>query len=168
MIVRRPEILIVLAMAAAAIGCDDRAARIAADAAQRQAEQNTEMARVNQGVLKAAEQLHQERADLNKGRDALEAERREIASSRRTESMLAALMQGGGATFVVIAALVLACLILVGGHRDPNASDALCELLVEELASDSPMLIRPPVSEAQPCLPHHAERPLALPPEEPA
>ena len=78
------------------LGCDDRANRIAEAAAQRQAAQNLEMARVNQGVLKTTKQLQAERAQLNQGRDALEGERQTIARRRGRRHGRRALRLGGG------------------------------------------------------------------------
>ncbi len=114
------------------LGCDDRAARVAQQAAERQAKQNLEMARVNQGALKAAEQLHTERAQLNRGRDALESERREIARTRQTESALSVLVSGGGAAVVVIFALALAWAVLA--DRSHDATEVTCELILREFA----------------------------------
>jgi outer membrane murein-binding lipoprotein Lpp len=90
-------------------GCNenDRVAKVATQAAQRQAQQNTEMARLNREVAEGTRRMveadaearkdifivHQdiqaERAELSEGFDSLESERQRIAEQRRTESILA-------------------------------------------------------------------------------
>src|SRR5262245_22462909 len=86
------------------LGCDDQATQIAREAADRQAQQNTEMARVNREVAAGSHELveadararkeivgvhhdiQSERMRLASGWDNLEQERQQIARDRRTES----------------------------------------------------------------------------------
>src|SRR5882757_4159100 len=95
-------------------GCDDGATQIAREAANRQAQQNTAMADLNKEVAGGTHQLveadaqarkeivgvhHElqaERTRPDSGWNALEQERQQIASQRRTESMLVPVIQAGG------------------------------------------------------------------------
>ena len=104
-------------------GCDDRAAQIAREAADRQAQQNTAMAELNKEVASGTHRLVEadaqarkeivgvhrdlqaERTRLDTGWSDLEQERRQIAGERRTESLLAPAVQTAGLLAVV--ALVL-------------------------------------------------------------
>src|SRR5690349_21327105 len=101
--------MLLTTMVVVILGCDDRVAQIAREAADRQAQQNTEMARLNKEVAAGSQELVEadararkdivgvhhdlqtERANLDTSRTELESERREIASRRRTESMLVSL-----------------------------------------------------------------------------
>src|SRR3954454_13340430 len=89
---------------AATHGCDDKATQIAREAADRQAQQNTEMAQVNKEVAAGSHQLVEadakarqeivgvhrdlqaERSRLDSGWSELQADRRAIISELRTES----------------------------------------------------------------------------------
>lgn len=138
------------------IGCDDRAAQIATQAADRQAEQNREMAQLNREVAagtsrlvtedaKARQQalevhrdLQQERAGLADGWNSLEAERKQIAQSRRTDSALAAIVSGGGATLAGLLALALAWLVLYRGNDDGESSTPAIYAEVIDVMLDQP------------------------------
>jgi hypothetical protein len=137
-------------------GCDDRAAQIAIEGAQRQAEQNRSMAKLHEHVAAGAKRLaeeeaaarkqalvvHQElqleRSQLSGGWNQLEAQRQAIAEARRTESFLAALVQGGGAVLAGVLALAFGWLALYGLRRD-HESPEVCELLLQEL--ETPLLL---------------------------
>src|SRR5262245_29911721 len=87
-------------------GCDDRAAQVAREAANRQAEQNTTMAELNKEVASGTHQLVEadaqarkeivgvhrdlqaERTRLDNSWSELEKERQQIATQRCTESLL--------------------------------------------------------------------------------
>jgi hypothetical protein len=107
---RSPKLSIVILWIAPLIlmsACDDRAARIALEAADRQAQQNTAMVELNQEVASGTRRLvdadaqarkeivgvHRdlqiERTRLDTGWNDLEQQRRQIAAQRRTESALA-------------------------------------------------------------------------------
>src|SRR5215216_4653667 len=91
---------------AATHGCDDKATQIAREAADRQAQQNTEMAQLTKEVASGSHQLVEadakarqeivgvhhdlqaERTRLDTSWYALEQERKGIATQRRTESLL--------------------------------------------------------------------------------
>jgi hypothetical protein len=152
---RKIERLVVLATALVS-GCHDQAARIAENAAQRQAEQNQSIAKLHEHVAAGTQRLaeeeaqsrqqalaiHQhlqhERSQLNGGWNDLESERKAIAGSRRTDSSLSALVKGGGGVLAALLALAFAWLALFGLRFEGDES-AACELLVDELG-ESPWL----------------------------
>lgn len=153
----------VVALAVAIGGCDsdERVAQVATQAADRQAQQNTQMARVThqtaEGARKLVEadaaarkemvQVHRdlqtERATLGGEWNKLEAERQEIAQDRRTESMLVPAIQTVGAIVVAVLAIGF-CLVLLFGLRKSDDADAqLGELLIHEMVAEQPRLFPP-------------------------
>jgi len=98
------------------VGCDEdaRLARLAQDAAERQARQNEEMARVvhssneaarglvtadaeaREALLAAQRDLQQQQAVVGQQRDRLETERREMADARRWDSQIGSARVGCG------------------------------------------------------------------------
>lgn len=149
-------------------------AEVATQAADRQAAQNVEMARVQREVAEGTRRMVEadaesrkeiitvhhdiqaERATLGDGFDKLETERKEIAQARRTESVLVpAVKLIGGAAVAV--AVVLFCLTLLVGLRRSDATDAdVSELLISDLVSERPQLLNTPsrlTSSAQALLP---------------
>jgi hypothetical protein len=140
------------------LGCHDPSLEIAREGAQRQAEQNKDMARVTakaaavtgqlveeqgqsrQDLFAAQRDLHAQRSQLNTGWNDLESERQHIASSRLTDSVLAALVRGGGAVLAAILALGITWLALFGLSRGNDSTGLACELLVEELVCDAPRI----------------------------
>jgi hypothetical protein len=136
-------------------GCNDRVAQIAREAADRQAQQNTEMARLNKEVASGSHQLVEadaitrkeivgvhrdlqaEQTRLDTSRSELESERRQIAGQRRTESML-----------VVVSELLLPILVLgfcwytlVAVQRGDDTDAKLNELLIREILPDETPLL---------------------------
>ena len=146
--------LIVLA-AALMTGCDEeenaRVAKVAMEATKQQADQNKEMAKVNQTVAEARkdlvklnQEIQSERTGLNTQRDKLEAERKVIAQQRRTESWVGPVIHSSG--IVVVAGLAIGlCLLLIFGLRKSDTADTeLNELLICELASEEPGILPQP------------------------
>src|SRR4051812_34754372 len=122
-------------------GCDARVAQLAREAADRQAQQNTEMAQLNKEVASGSHQLVEadakarqeiigvhhdlqaERARLDTSLSELESERREIAGQRRTESMLVSLSSAIGGVSLVVALLGFSWYALVAA-RSNDGTDA--------------------------------------------
>jgi hypothetical protein len=145
-------------------GCADKdrhkeVAEVAKQAAERQAQQNTEMARLNREVAEGTRRLVEadaatrkettmvhrdiqaERTSLNDGFDKLEAERKQMAQQRRTESVLVPAIKTIGVA-IMATAVVLFCLLLLVRFRSSDASDAeLNELLIHDLVSEHPRLL---------------------------
>ena len=142
-------------------GCDEEATRIAREAADRQAQQNTAMAELNKEVAGGTRRLVEadaqaradivgvhhdlqgERSRLDGGWSALERERQQIASQRRTESMLvpATKVVGGLALVVVLLGFCWYALVAIRHSDDTDAQ--LNEILIGEILPDvSPLLLR--------------------------
>src|SRR5262245_58902790 len=101
---RKIWMLLALGTLAAIQGCDDKSTRLAREAANRQAQRNTEMAQLNREVAAGSHQLVEadakarqeivgvhrdlqaERTRLDTGWSQLEEDRRQIATQRRSES----------------------------------------------------------------------------------
>jgi hypothetical protein len=152
---------------------DDKSTQIAREAADRQAQQNTEMARLNKEVAAGSHQLVEadakarqeivgvhrdlqaERGQLNSGWDQLEDERRQIAGQRRTESMLFSLGTLIGSVFLVVALLGFCWYALFTARRGDGMEAQLNELLVHEVLADEPALLSS--SQQPPSLLEHAK-----------
>jgi hypothetical protein len=146
-----------ITLLAATAGCDDKATQIAREAADRQAQQNTEMAHLNKEVASGSHQLVEadakarqeivgvhhdlqaERTRLDTSLSELESERREISGQRRTESMLVSLASVIGGVSLVVVLLGFCWYALVAARRDNGADDQLSELLVQELLAEQPL-----------------------------
>jgi hypothetical protein len=148
-------------------GCDDGAARVAREAADRQAQQNTAMSTLTQEVASGSRELvaadararHEiigvhrdlqaERSRLDTGWSALAEERQEIVAERRTESLLAPAIEALGSA--LLAALLLGyCWYLLVAGRQSEVSDAeLNAVLVGELLDQ----VRLPAHDPTPLLP---------------
>lgn len=145
-----------ITLLAATHGCDDKATQIAREAADRQAQQNTEMAQLNKEVASGSHQLveadaqarkeivgvhHElqaERTRLDSGWGALENERRQIAGQRRTESMLVSMTTLVGGISLIVVLLGFYWYALVATHRGDDTDTQLNELLIHEILPDEP------------------------------
>ena len=152
-----------IALLVATHGCDDRATQISREAADRQAQQNTEMARLNKEVAAGSHQLieadaearkeivgvhHElqaERQRLDTGWNDLEGERRQIAGQRQTESMLVSVSNLIGGVSLVVALLGFCWYALVVTRRSDDTDAQLNELLIGEfLPDEAPLLSSDP------------------------
>jgi hypothetical protein len=139
-------------------GCsDDRVAEVATQAADRQAEQNDTMAKLQQdvagGTRKLVEadadarheivavhhDLQSERSRLDTGWSALEEERKQLAGERRTESMWVPTVQLLSGLVLVVTLLGFSWYALVRIRTDTTTDAELNELLVHELAASDPL-----------------------------
>jgi hypothetical protein len=136
-------------------GCDDAATRVAREAADRQAQQNAAMAELQQEVAGGTHRLVEadaqarkevigvhrdlqaERTRLDTGWTALEQERRQIASQRRTESMLTPAIQYLGGILLAVVLLGFCWRVLVAMNREQNTDGQLTEFLVSEYSPTS-------------------------------
>ena len=158
------NLAVILLAAVCMTGCREKdryreVAEVATQAADRQAQQNTEMARVQREVAEGTRRMveadaearkeivvvHQEiqaeRATLSDSFSKLETERKEIAQERRTESVLVPAVRVIGGAAVAVA-VVLFCLALLVGLRRSDAIDSdVSELLISELVSEHPRLL---------------------------
>ena len=94
---------------------------------------------LNEILVDFVEAIQSQQTEVNRQRDGLEVERRQIAGQRLTESRLGPVLRGLG--IVAVCALTLGfCYSLVMKMYLP-ADDAVGELLLEDLVSDEPKLL---------------------------
>jgi len=161
-------------------GCDDnaRVAQVAERAAERQAELDKEMAQLNRQVAEGSKELVEadarsrealvgiqkdlqiQQAQVNHQRDELEKERKAIAEERVRESILAPILANLGPLVVCGLVLLFCCLLLWGLRVDRKDDDAVGEVLVEELTSQSPILL--PSPNAPKAIEHCPDGPAAI------
>jgi hypothetical protein len=142
------------------VGCsrdDQRLVDLSRQSLDRQAEQNRLVETNNQQITDATKRLIEadadsrrentrlhhdlqaERTGVNQQRDALEQERREIASERNRDPIVAESIKT--AVGLIVAALPLViCLFLVRGLFHKSDDEAVADLLVEQLLSHDPIL----------------------------
>jgi hypothetical protein len=146
-------------------GCssqDERLARFAEQAAERQAEQSRRMAELQKEVAEGSRKLveadakarsdfaslhkdlQSERSEVGRQRDALEEERREIASRRVTDPLVAAALMDAGLLLASVLPLVLCWHLLRRCERDDPADALVAEVLLADLVADRPALLAPP------------------------
>ena len=164
--VRRPALMILIAMMGGLTGCDEdenaRVAKVATQAAERQAKQNEEMARLNREVAEGTKrliedgaaarreltaiqrELQAERVEIGRHRDVLEEERKEMARQRRTVSLLAPIITGCAVLLAVTVLGVFCWSLLFGLRREDSSHEVLSELLVDELNLLHPTLLSGP------------------------
>lgn len=146
----RPLLLLLVVLAWTTSGCDNRDQRLAqfaAESTRQQADQNREMARLNRDVAQAHDgliglqyQLGAQQAEINRGRDQLESERRDIAGQRFRDPIIAAAISNVGLILACLAPLSLAgYLLYCMRHQDDG--QVVSEILIEDLASAHPMLL---------------------------
>ena len=144
-----------------AVGCDSEDARLA-EMAQRhvheQAEQNKRMADLQKEVAQGARELVEadaqsreqfvamhrdaqaERAEIGLQRDALEAERREIATQRHRDPVIAAAILNIGLLLACMMPLVV-CWYLLQRKPEPEDPQLVAEVLLEDLMAEQPLLL---------------------------
>lgn len=144
-------------------GCDEnkRLAEQAERHAARQAEQNVRVAEMQRSVAEGAKQLVEadakaraeivklqkgvqaERAEIGRQRDLLEVERREIATDRYLEPLIAAAITQIGLLVACLLPLVI-CWHLLRRPIEPADDGAVAELLLQDMFSESPLLFAVP------------------------
>ncbi|HEY1598553.1 MAG TPA: hypothetical protein VGG64_03070 [Pirellulales bacterium] len=142
------------------VGCNDHAelARQANEHAARQAEQNREMAKLNQHVAEGTKRLvdadAQMRQDFLQANTELEAERKQIAAQRHRDPIIANTLLDAAILIACVLPIVLA-IYVVRNLGQQSADDGLAELLLQELASEEPMLLAHAV--ASPAIQNHSQ-----------
>src|SRR5437868_5789183 len=156
---RKTWILAIVLPLAATHGCEDKTSQIAREAADRQAQQNTEMAELNKEVASGSHQLveadanarkeivgvhhelQSERTRLDTCWGQLEEERRQIASDRRTESMLVPVAKLVGGVSLIVVLLGFCWYALVAARRGDDTDAQLNELLIGEILPEQQSLL---------------------------
>jgi hypothetical protein len=144
-------LILLIALSILINGCDDGVARIAREAADRQAQQNTAMADLNKEVSAGTRRLVEadaqsrteivgvhrdlqaERLRLDTNWSALEQERRQIAGQRQTESLLAPSVRYAGLVALIVALLGFCWYAIVAARRSNDTDTTLNELLIAEM-----------------------------------
>ncbi|MCY2990746.1 MAG: hypothetical protein NTY19_23135 [Planctomycetota bacterium] len=134
-------------------------AEVAREAAQRQAEQNKQMAQLQGQVAEGSRQLVEAEAkaradmmalqrdlqhsqsEVGRQRDQLEAERRQIAAERYWDGIVGNSITAAATLFACILPLLLCWAVLRRPSPDHEADVALAEFLTQELVSDHPTLL---------------------------
>ena len=154
------------------IGCSEseRIAEIAVESADRQAQQNEQMAELHKELAEGSKRLvesdaqaredlislqhklQDEQTEVARQRDVLEIERKDIARQRRTESGLPTIINGSVMALLAIAVFGFCWYLLFGlQHRDDTDS-VLNDLLITEMTADRPNILPlalPPVDEGE-------------------
>jgi hypothetical protein len=133
----------------AIVGCRERElARLAREAADRQAEQNRivgklvdENLKSRQDLLELQQGFQRERKWLNSQQASLESERRSIAGERRTESMLVAATRGLGLVLLALAAIGFAMLVIFGLRNEPHSAADVYDLVLRDVLPTASTLL---------------------------
>ena len=120
--------------------------QVAREAADRQAEQNRQIAHQNREIAQTTKQLVEadgqsrtelvalqrdlqvQQAEVARQRDALEAERRQQAEKRQTESTLAPVIESLGRVLVCALLIAFCCYLASGLRSEKDADPELNEL----------------------------------------
>ena len=153
---------VVVLAALALLGCSDdaRLVRVAEEAADRQAGQNLEMSRVNREVAEGTKRLVEaeaqsrkeiialqqylraDQANVNCSRDRLEVERKQIATQRHRDPIIANAIASVGLLLACLTPLLL-CWYLLRTVREESDGAVVAEVLIEELMAEHPKLLPP-------------------------
>jgi len=176
----RPKALVFLGtISLLVLGCerdDEKVAKVAREAAERQARQNEQMAKLQEHVAKGTQQLvenatksqneltklqrdlRDDQAKVSVQRDALEVERQQIATERWRDPIVAQTLLIAGGCIVALAPLLLAgyAFRVVETSRDDSL---VASALIEDLASDAPRIC------VSPRLPQLPSREVRIDPE---
>jgi rubrerythrin len=149
-----------------AIGCqsdDARIAKMAERQADREAEHTRQMAQLQQQVAEGSRRLveadsearkeltelqrdlRSDQATVGQQRDALEADRRQIAADRRWDSVVGPAITAAAILLACILPLVVCVMALWGLRHPEQSSEVLSEILIEELVSERPRLLPRPL-----------------------
>ena len=155
---RIPKRLLPLILITLLLGCDEdkQVSQVATEAAERQAAQNREIAYQNRQIsettqaLVAADaqsrkelialqqRLEAQQAEVAKGHDLLEAERKEFAIQRHRDPIIAAAITSFAILLACLMPVVLAWHLLRATH-DETVDPELTEVLIAELVAEQPL-----------------------------
>jgi hypothetical protein len=142
---------------------DERLVKMATEHETCQAEQNQHMADLQKQVAEGSKRLieadaqsrekflamqdnlRSDQAAIGKQRDALEADRREIAAERNRDPIIAATIMEVGQYLACLLPLILASYLVYAMRHTANQDDALvAEFLVTDAVAEHPLLLGPP------------------------
>eukprot|EP00913_Durusdinium_trenchii_P013430 g12611.t1 len=153
-----------------ATGCgsarDERYRRLAEHTLHEQSQQNKRLAEQSKQIVDASQrlvegdaqsrrdlleaqkqltgELHSERAGIDRQREEMEQERRNIAAQRHRDPVIAQAIGAVGLTLACLLPLLLAAYVIRAVNQDGDASAELGKLLVMEMTAEQPLLL--PVS----------------------
>jgi len=167
---RSPGAAMLMMILLLATGCadshDERFRQLAQQSLREQSEQNKRLAEQSQQIAEASRrliegdaqarrdllaaqkqltsELHSERASIDRQRDEMEQERRNIAAQRHRDPIIAQTINAFGLLLACLAPLALAAYVIRAVNQDGDDNAALSELLVMEITAERPLLL--PVS----------------------
>ena len=142
-------------------GEGNRVAEVAREGAREQAQQNERMVQLQQeiaethkslveGQVSARGEMVAMQRDLqeaqnavNQQRDSLEAERREIATQRGRDPIIASAIQYVGVLLACLLPLLVCIYVLRASCHSDESDAVVAEILIEDVASSEPTLIPP-------------------------
>jgi hypothetical protein len=153
--------LLILATGVFLPGCGDdgRVVQVAREAADRQAEQNRQIAHQNHQIAETTHELvaadadsrrelvalqqdlQTQQAEVARQRDVLEGERREIARKRFWDSALGPAIESLTVGLICLGAIGVCCFLLYGLRQEKGAEPEISELLVEDLVAPHPVVL---------------------------
>jgi len=168
--------LLVLATGVFLAGCGDggRVVQVAREAADRQAEQNRQIAHQNHQIAETTHELvaadadsrrelvalqqdlQTQQAEVARQRDVLEGERREIARKRFWDSALGPAIESLTVGLICLGAIGVCCFLLYGLRQEKGAEPEISELLVEDLVAPHPVVLAsadPTIASDRPAIP---------------
>jgi hypothetical protein len=157
-----PTMLIALLLAGCNSSPDERLVDMAKSHEKSQAEQSQQMARMEHAIAEGSRklveadakarqelttiqhELRSDQADIGHQRDQLENERREIATQRNRDPIVAAAITNVGLVLACLLPLLVCIYVLWCVGRKGDSDAAVTDLLVQELVSERPMLLSSP------------------------
>jgi len=145
---------------------DERLAEMSRQSSREQARQNERSAEQNRQIAAASrhlveqdararkaliethadlqKSLHAERTGIDRQREELEQERREIATQRHRDPIIAAVLTDIGLTLACLLPLLLAAYVLYSLNHSGSESEVLTELLIQEMTAKPSQRLLPP------------------------
>ena len=150
-----------------AVGCadsrDERFRQLAQQSLREQSEQNKRLAEQSKQIAEASRrlvegdaearkdllaaqkqlssELHSERAGIDRQREEMEQERRNIAAQRHRDPVIAQAINAFGLTLACLLPLLLAAYVIRAVSQDGDDSAELGKLLVMEITAEQPLLL---------------------------
>jgi hypothetical protein len=158
-----PLILLILLLTGCGRSTDERLLQQAEKHAAQQAETHRQTARQQQEVAESSRRLveadakarqemasmqnglREDQAEVGRQRDQLETERRELASQRYRDPIIASAIVNVGLVLAALLPLLVCVYVLWFVVRTRDADEAVTEMLVEEIVSEKPRILPPVV-----------------------
>ena len=170
---RFAQLMMILLLTGCGSSTDERLLQQAEKHAAQQAETHRQIARQQQEVAEGSRRLveadakarqemasmqnslREDQAEVSRQRDQLETERREMASQRYRDPLVAAAIVNVGLVLAALLPLLVCVYVLWFVARTRDADEAVTELLIGEIVSEKPRLL------PAPALPALVQEPIA-------